>query len=181
MASRSERWRRAWREEVARYHLSKAEVMGVIVPLVVAIAAQFVLVAVSATVYPEGRDRVERIVIETSALTVAKVTAEPKPSVEEIKEMFEAWGNYYGANPRLLAHIAYCESGYNPYARNRIYGGMFQFNVTTWAAERERMGLDPNPALRYNAEEAVKTAAHKLASGDVNAWPYCGRSFFNRI
>jgi hypothetical protein len=35
------------------------------------------------------------------------------------------------------------------------------------------MGLDTNPDLRKNAEEAIRTAAYKILNGGRGAWPNC--------
>jgi hypothetical protein len=36
------------------------------------------------------------------------------------------------------------------------------------------MGLDANSDLRFNAEEAIKTAAFHISQGGQGAWPNCG-------
>lgn len=94
----------------------------------------------------------------------------------DIEDMFTKYGNNYGVNREYLKKIAHCESTYNPGAVNGIYGGMYQFSASTWIATRNSMGLDPNPDLRFNAEEAVRTTAFKIAHGGSGAWPVCGRS-----
>ncbi|MCL4338549.1 transglycosylase family protein [Patescibacteria group bacterium] len=66
-----------------------------------------------------------------------------------------------------------CESGLNPKADNGIYGGLYQFSAGSWETTRIRMNLNPDPNLRFNAEEAIKTAAFKLAADGVYAWPHC--------
>ena len=110
------------------------------------------------------------------------VMALPVPSMEEIEAMFRAWGNFYGASPALLRTIAKCESGFKPKALNRTgkYAGMYQFDERTWVGVRKRMGLDPNPNLRFVAVEAIKTAAKKISEGGANAWPVCSRKFYAR-
>jgi len=50
---------------------------------------------------------------------------------------------------------------------------MFQFSASTWASVRGLMGLDPNPDLRENAEEAIHTTAFMLSRGEESAWPNC--------
>lgn len=54
-----------------------------------------------------------------------------------------------------------------------MYVGMYQFAAQTWQSTRTAMGLDPNPELRMNAEESIKTAAYKIANGGIQAWPNC--------
>jgi len=53
------------------------------------------------------------------------------------------------------------------------YAGIFQFSASTWASERGIMGLDPNPDLRKNAGEAIRTTAFMLSKGQETAWPNC--------
>lgn len=35
------------------------------------------------------------------------------------------------------------------------------------------MNMDTNPALRFNAEEAIRTAAFRFSTDGPNAWPNC--------
>ena len=51
---------------------------------------------------------------------------------------------------------------------------MFQFSPNTWRANRELMGMDTNPDLRFNPEEAIRTAAFVLSTRGAGAWPHCG-------
>jgi hypothetical protein len=74
-----------------------------------------------------------------------------------------------------MKKIAQCESGMRPEATNGPYGGMFQFVSSTWISNRKAMGKDPNPALRYNAAEAIETAAFKMGRDGYGAWPACSR------
>jgi hypothetical protein len=37
------------------------------------------------------------------------------------------------------------------------------------------MNLDPNPELRFNPEEAIKTAAFKISTVGFSPWPNCGK------
>lgn len=104
----------------------------------------------------------------------------PKPVTLEpsaLDGLFEKYGAEYGLSPTVLKHIAKCESGLRPEAlsSNGLYGGLFQFVSGTWSSNRKAMGLDPDPALRFNAEEAIKTAAFKISRDGIGAWPVCGR------
>ncbi len=105
-------------------------------------------------------------------------TAIPTPAptitvVAELAALFQTHSNTYHVDTELLKKIARCESGFNTAANNGIYMGMFQFAAQTWSVNRARMGLDPNPDLRTNAEEAIRTAAFMIANGGINAWPNC--------
>jgi len=50
---------------------------------------------------------------------------------------------------------------------------MYQFDPTTWSNTRTSMGVnfDPNPDLRRNAEESIRTAAYKIHVDGPSAWP----------
>lgn len=109
-----------------------------------------------------------------------EILAQPAPSMELLDQMFLAYGNYYKINPKQLRHLALCESRFRPYVTNGQHAGMFQYNPRTWSATRERMGLDPNPDLRFDAEESIKTTAYKIANEGSGAWVVCSNKFFGR-
>jgi len=88
-------------------------------------------------------------------------------------ELFEKYGGEYGVEPNLLKKICQCESHCNPNAVNGYYGGMYQYTPGSWKSTRRAMGLDPNPDLRFNAEESIRTTAFKIANGGIGAWPNC--------
>lgn len=125
---------------------------------------------------------------EPESTAAALPAATPKPAATPVPKavslepsaldsLFEKYGAEYGLSATMLKHIAKCESGLRPEAlsSNGLYGGLFQFVSPTWSSNRRAMGLDPDPALRFNAEEAIKTAAFKISRDGVGAWPVCGR------
>ena len=95
--------------------------------------------------------------------------------VSEHDPMFDQYAGQFNLDPSTLKKIAYCESHYNPGATSRSgkYGGMYQFSASTWESTRNSMGLDPNPELRYDAEQSIMTAAFKISHGGIGAWPVC--------
>lgn len=95
----------------------------------------------------------------------------------EYDAMIDKYATEYGADPDLMKKIAKCESGFNPQAVSSTgaYHGMYQFVAATWVSNRNAMGLDPDPALRQNAEEAIRTAAFKMGRDGYGAWPVCSR------
>ena len=117
--------------------------------------------------------------IPTSTPTPTPIPLSPqpknRPSPDDLAPLFEQWGRAYGADPQLLQRIAYCESHFNPGAVNGPYGGMFQFHPQTWKSERGKWGWDSDSSLRFDANESIKTAAAKIGSGGIGAWPVCGR------
>jgi len=99
--------------------------------------------------------------------------AQPKFTSEQIYGFTERFGGQYAVDPNVLRHIALCESTFKPEARNYIYAGLFQFDTRTWKIYRNKIGEDPDPDLRYNAEEAVQTAAYAISLGQLRLWPNC--------
>jgi len=91
----------------------------------------------------------------------------------DIQATILQYSNQYGVNSDLMIKIAKCESGFNPGAVNGPYGGIYQFLSSTWSSNRRAMGLDANPDLRFDAEEAIKTAAYKISRDGAGAWPTC--------
>lgn len=92
---------------------------------------------------------------------------------QEINGFIERFSAQYNVDPNILRHIAVCESSFNPFAVNRNYAGLFQFAPNTWRSNRVEMGEDADVNLRFNAEEAVQTAAYMLSVGKRSIWPVC--------
>ncbi len=112
--------------------------------------------------------------VKDKPLIEEKIT-QSKPGPADLDPLFTKYSQEYGVSKDLLVKIAACESGFNPGAQNGPYGGMFQFLASTWVSNRKAMGLDPNPNLRYNSEEAIRTAAFKISRDGAGAWPVCSR------
>ena len=125
------------------------------------------------------------IITETPIPTVTSLpsltptgTPMPKPTIlasDELEKLFTHYSEHYAIDKENLKRIAYCESKFNAGAVNGLYGGMFQFSSRSWQVTRQRMGQDPNPNLRFNAEESIKTASFKIANGGISAWPNCSK------
>ncbi len=105
----------------------------------------------------------------------ATPTPVPQPtfSSQQIYEFTERFAGQYGVDPNVIRHIAICESGFKPNAKYIKYIGLFQFDAPTWKSLRLKMGEDPDPNLRANAEEAVQTAAYAISIGKRYLWPNC--------
>jgi len=116
---------------------------------------------------------------KTADATVAKVvqakSTPPSVPASNYDQLFQQYAEQYGISSQMLKDIAHCESGFNENAINGVYGGMFQFVSSTWRSNRLAMGLDPDPNLRFNAEEAIKTAAFKMSRDGYGAWPACAK------
>lgn len=109
-------------------------------------------------------------------------TATPTPSptptptslpTTSFETYFDEYSAQYKINKDELKKIAFCESGMNPGSVNGDYGGMYQFTTQTWHVTRSEMGKDTNPALRFDAKEAIETAAFKIANKGGYAWKNC--------
>lgn len=99
-----------------------------------------------------------------------------RPAPAEVQVLIDRYAGEYNVDSQKMKTIASCESGFNQGALspNGLYGGLYQFVASTWVSNRLAMGLDPNPDLRFNGEEAIKTAAFKMARDGFGAWPVCG-------
>jgi len=101
----------------------------------------------------------------------------PSPLVSytsaQVSAMFDTYAVQYHVDPHILRHIAQCESGFNPAAKNGIYGGLYQFSASTWSSFRRMLGRDPDPDLRYDPAAAIETAAYMLSINRAYHWPNC--------
>jgi hypothetical protein len=99
----------------------------------------------------------------------------PKFTSEQINQFIDRFSGQYGVDPNAIRHLAVCESGFNPLALNARYdyAGLFQFAPRTWSSYRQKMGENPDPGLRFNAEEAVQTAAYAYSLTHGSIWPVC--------
>ena len=102
-------------------------------------------------------------------------TPTPTPIITplDLEQLFQKYSDTFHVDRDLLKRIAACESGFNSNASFLDYAGMFQFSTESWKLTRQSMNEDSNPDLRKNAEEAIKTAAFKIANGGQGAWPNC--------
>ena len=93
----------------------------------------------------------------------------------KLDEWFTNYSNHYSIDREKLRRIAICESNLRPQATNGDYAGLYQFSTNTWKSTRVAMGMDPNPNLRFNPEEAIRTAAFKISTVGLSPWPNCGK------
>lgn len=109
-----------------------------------------------------------------------KPSSTPTPTItpipvtnQQLDSWFTKYSNYYSVERDRLWSIAVCESKLNPNAKSGDYAGLFQFAQSTWQITRKLINLDPNPDLRFNPEEAIKTAAFKISTGGLSSWKNC--------
>src|SRR3989338_113032 len=127
----------------------------------------FEYIVITTTPIPTNTPKPTRTGTPTPTPTVHVITS------DQINDLFTKYSNLYSVSRDLLWKIAVCESHVNPFALNGIYGGMFQFSASSWIAMRKMMNIPDNPALRFDPEEAIKTAAFKLSVGGIGAWSNC--------
>lgn len=129
--------------------------------------------------HPLEVEKAEVVVEEKPAKKIVvnthKVPQVVQPAPEQLEAWFSQFGAQFGVDPLILREIARCESGFNAASATPKYGGMYQYLSSTWQSTRKAMGEDPNPDLRFNGEEAIKTTAWKIAAGGINSWPVCSK------
>lgn len=108
-------------------------------------------------------------------VVATKIVAKSIPPESPYEDFFNQFATQFGVDVNKLKSIAWCESHYHfdSVGGNGAYGGMYQFTTSTWASTRKAMGADPNPELRFDPEQAIMTAAFKIAAGGIRAWPVC--------
>jgi len=126
-------------------------------------------------VEPIQKEIKEKPVIEKPKV---QPTYYPEPAPAELYSMVSQYAAKYGARVDIMLPIMQCESGFNPSAVNGSFGGLFQFLSSTWISNRNAMGENPDPSLRFNAEESIKTAAFKMGRDGYGAWPACSSKAF---
>lgn len=92
---------------------------------------------------------------------------------EQLDNWFTNYSNQYSVDRQKLWSIAVCESKLKPNAKNGDYAGLYQFSTNTWKSTRKNMNTDTDPDIRFNPEEAIKTAAFKISTGGIGAWQNC--------
>jgi len=121
-----------------------------------------------------------------TAVTTKTPTPTPSPKIvsatsaeinkfdsKEINGFIDRFSSQYGVDPNVIRYLALCESGFNSGAVNGIYAGLFQFNPVSWKNVRVEMGEDPDPNLRFSAEESVQTTTYCVSMGKRGLWPNC--------
>lgn len=92
-----------------------------------------------------------------------------------LDELFTKYSSEYSVDKELMKRIAHCESGLNPAAANNLYAGLYQFSESLWTSTRTLMGQNSDPGLRFNAEEAIRTAAFMISQNHLGIWPNCNK------
>ena len=160
-------------------HLTSTQALNSITPSPLTLAS--VLSPLDTAIYPSPSPTPSASASPTpSPAPTPKPSPTPLPSLPSVTgqlldEWFTKYANQYSIDRALLHKIAVCESRLNPLATNGIYAGLYQFSGATWKTTRRNMGENPDPALRFYPEEAIKTAAYKLSHQGTSAWPNCSK------
>jgi hypothetical protein len=88
-------------------------------------------------------------------------------------ELVNKYAAIYAIEPAILFKIGQCESHFNTNSISGPYAGIYQFHYNTWQSVRVRMNENPDPALRTNPDESIKTAAFKISKDGTGAWANC--------
>ncbi len=125
----------------------------------------------------------EKPFIDTINKTLPPVFEKQENPKEEIISLIRKFAKDYGVNEEMMIAIAKCESGFNHKAisPSGTYRGIYQFVNSTWQSNRRAMGLDDNPELVFNAEEAIRTAAFKMSRDGFGAWPVCSQKALSNL
>lgn len=92
-----------------------------------------------------------------------------------LDDLFTKYSNEYSVDKELLKRIAKCESGLNPNASTSLYAGLYQFSESLWVSTRTLMGHNSDPNLRFDAQEAIRTAAFMISQNHLGIWPNCNK------
>jgi hypothetical protein len=123
-----------------------------------------------------GAEIVSKKVIPTPSPSPTTTPTPSTPSsTNDLNILFSKYSAEYAVSQDILIKIAVCESKLNPNAQNGPYGGLYQFTPSSWNRVRIQMNADPNPDLRYNPEEAIKTAAFEISRHGTTIWPNCSQ------
>jgi len=135
------------------------------------------------TITPAPSPTIEPTILPEPSLTPTNIpspalSTTPIPELlqvtnDQLDKWFTDYSNHFSIDRSMLYKIAVCESKLNPNAKNGDYGGLFQFTESTWQSTRRVMNLDPNPDLRFNPEEAIKTASFKISTDGTFPWKNC--------
>ncbi|MCL5073565.1 MAG: transglycosylase SLT domain-containing protein [Actinobacteria bacterium] len=107
----------------------------------------------------------------TPTPTLAPIIILPK----DLDDLFTKYSSEYSIDKELLKRIANCESSFNTNAIAHGYAGLFQFGEPIWNQTRTLMGQNPDVNLRYNPEEAIRTAAFMVSQNHLGVWPNCSK------
>lgn len=116
----------------------------------------------------------------TPSPTPIPPTSTPVPtpiraSQSDLDRWFEQYSREYHIDRMQLFSLAACESMLRTNAVNGPYAGLYQFASSSWSSTRITMGRDPDPSLRFNPEESIRTAAYKISVSGYGSWPACSK------
>lgn len=104
-----------------------------------------------------------------TAIVVAE-PEEPQPEQGDVEQIVRDAAAEFDVDPDLLVAVARCESGLNPYAKNKrsTASGVMQFLTSTWRSQMGRLGYDT--ADVWSARAASRVAASMISEGGLRQW-----------
>ena len=117
------------------------------------------------------------VIVAQTPTAAPTSTPTPTPIIvsTNLDDLFTKYSIEYSVDKELMKRIAYCESRLNPGAATSQYAGLYQFSESLWISTRTLMGKNSDPNLRFNAEEAIRTAAFMISQGHLSIWPNCNK------
>src|SRR3989344_3162791 len=130
-------------------------------------------------VSPLGSRSYAKVSFPTPTLTPSPTpTLTPTPTLEptptpiiassDFESYFTQYSNEYTIDKEFLKRIANCESGLNSNAVYMNYAGLFQFSEQAWMTARNSMGQNNDLGLRFNPQEAIRTAAFLVSRNQTS-------------
>ncbi|HLY65700.1 MAG TPA: transglycosylase SLT domain-containing protein [Chloroflexota bacterium] len=92
------------------------------------------------------------------------------PLIEAVRSIVLAAAVSHGVDPRLMERIAACESGYNRYAMNSPYVGLYQLGTN-----KQRQFLAEGYTDLYDPAQQANFVAELIAQGELSDWAGCLR------
>jgi len=125
---------------------------------------------------PSGPIESNKPVLPSTKKAVSKSPAPPVStgysgrdySKSEIEALIRGYSKQYGVDENLTTRIAYCESGYNQYSKNKssTASGVFQYLLSTWGnTEAGKSGISP-----FDADANVRMAVSSIAAHGTAPW-----------
>jgi len=101
-----------------------------------------------------------------------KIARDLSSEKQEVKDYIIAETTKQGLDTDLYLKIAFCESGYNPYAKSRIStaSGTFQFINSTWRYVNAKRGLDWTLDDRFDYKKNIDNAIWLLENEGATHW-----------
>jgi hypothetical protein len=92
------------------------------------------------------------------------------PLIEATRAIILAAAMAHGVDPQVMDHVAQCESGYNRFAVNGPFMGVFQLGT----AKRKQFAAQGYDDV-FDPSQQANFVADLIANGEINDWAGCAR------